>query len=170
MRGSLRRRDRRHDRNGPERWELRVCLGRDDAGRECRASRVFTGTRREAQSALGAFVTEAERGRPLRSTKTAFGEYATRWLASRAASGELAAKTLERYRGIVRDHLVPQLGAVALGRLTVTHVRNAMWAWRTGERRDRKRLVSITLPRETFSCWASHFPVRQDPSSVQTSP
>lgn len=138
MRGSLRRRDRRQDKNGPERWELRAFLGRDEQGQQHRLSRAFTGTRREAETALAAFVTEVERGRQSRSSKTPFGEYARQWLASRDAAGELAAKTLERYRGIVDHHLIPQLGAVALGRLSVGHVRKALGVWRNGGRRDRK--------------------------------
>jgi integrase len=105
MRGSLRRRDRRHSTNGPGRWELRVFAGRDDVGRPHHVHRAFRGTRREAESALAAFITDVEGGRQIRSSKTPFGEYATQWLASRDAAGELAAKTLERYGGIVRDHL-----------------------------------------------------------------
>lgn len=139
MRGSLRRRDRRHHSDGPKRWELRVFVGRDEHGRQHRLYRAFRGTRREAESALAPFITEVEGGRQTRSSKLPFGEYATQWLASREAAGELAAKTLERYRGIVRDHLVPKLGAIALARLSTAAVRRALRAWRNGVRHDRKR-------------------------------
>jgi hypothetical protein len=43
MRGSLRRRNRRQHDHGPERWELRAYLGRDEKGRERHALRAFTG-------------------------------------------------------------------------------------------------------------------------------
>jgi hypothetical protein len=138
MRGSLRRRDRRHHSDGPERWELRVFVGRDEHGRQHRLYRAFSGTRREAESALAALITDVESGRQTRSSKTPFSEYATQWLASRDA-GELAAKTLERYRGIVRDHLIPELGGIPLARISAATVRKALGAWRTAPRRDRKR-------------------------------
>jgi hypothetical protein len=92
MRGSLRRRDRRQNRYGPVRWELRAYLGRDEKGRERHASRAFAGTRREAQSALATFASETERGRRVATSRMPFGEYATQWLASHDAAGELAAK------------------------------------------------------------------------------
>ena len=138
MRGSLRRRDRRQHSGGPERWELRVYMGRDERGRERHASRVLSGTKREAQSALAAFVTETERGRQTASSKMRLADYATQWLASRHVAGELAAKTLERYRGIVRDHINPELGAFPLGRLSAAAIRKAVGVWRSSPRRDRK--------------------------------
>jgi integrase len=67
-----------------------------------------------------------------------FAEYATQWLASRDAAGELAAKTMERYRGIVRDHLIPELGGIPLARISAATVRKALGAWRNAPRRDRK--------------------------------
>jgi integrase len=132
MRGSLRRRDRRHQNAGPERWELRVFAGREQAGRQRQVHRSFTGTRREAESALAAFVSETARGRRAVSSRMQFGLYATQWLASRDAAGELAAKTIERYRGIVRDHLIPQLGGIPLARISAAAIRKALGAWRSG--------------------------------------
>jgi hypothetical protein len=63
-----------------------------------------------------------------------FGEYATQWLASRDTAGELAAKTMERYRGIVRDHLIPELGGIPLARISGATVRKALGAWRNAPR------------------------------------
>jgi integrase len=134
MRGSLRRRDRRHHNAGPERWELRVFVGRDQVGRQRHVHRSFSGTRREAESALAALVSETERGRRAVSSRMLFGEYATQWLASRDTAGELAAKTMERYRGIVRDHLIPELGGIPLARISGATVRKALGAWRNAPR------------------------------------
>ena len=108
MKGSLRRRDRRENSNaGPERWELRVFLGRDDAGRQRHAYRSFSGTKREAESALATFLTDIQRRQRPTSSKVRFGEYAKQWLAFREVAGEIEASTLQRYQGIVRDHLLP---------------------------------------------------------------
>jgi len=113
-------------------------MGRDERGRERQTSRTFSGTKREAQSALAAFVTECARGRQIRSSKVPFAEYATQWLASRESAAELEAKTLERYRGIIRDHLIPQLGSIPLGRISAGAIRSAIGAWRSLPRHDRK--------------------------------
>jgi hypothetical protein len=37
-----------------------------------------------------------------------------------------AAKTLERYRGIVRDHLIPELGGIPLARISAAKVNDRM--------------------------------------------
>jgi hypothetical protein len=70
MRGSIRRRDsRRNAANGPQRWELRVYLGRDKNGQAKQATRAFAGPKREAESALAGFVSEVERGRRARTSR-----------------------------------------------------------------------------------------------------
>ncbi len=88
-------------------WELRVYIGRDERGRERQTSRSFSGTKREAQSALAAFVTETEHRRQIVSSKMCFADHATQWLASRESAGDLEAKTFDRYHGLFRDHLIP---------------------------------------------------------------
>jgi integrase len=138
MRGSLRRRDRRHTSSGPERWELRVYLGRDERGREKQTTRVFAGSKREAESALAAFVTEIERGRRSHSSRMPFGDFAKQWIESRKTSAELATKTIERYEGILRDHILPHFGQIVLSSIAASHIRNALGAWKTGKRHDRK--------------------------------
>src|SRR5271169_6500149 len=98
MRGSIRRRDsRRSSADGPQRWELRVYLGRDKNGRAKQTTRAFAGTKREAESALAAFVSEIERGRRARTSRALFADYACQWLASRQRAKDLAVKSLERY-------------------------------------------------------------------------
>jgi integrase len=139
MRGSIRRRDRRKDSTGPERWELRVYIGRDERGRDKQASRSFTGTKREAQTELAAFLTDIQRRQRPTSSKVRFGEYVEQWLASREVASEVESSTLQRYRGIVRDHLDPHLGSVQLAKISVADVRRALGIWRTAPRRDRKK-------------------------------
>ena len=138
MRGSLRRRDQRQAADGPQRWELRVYLGRDKQGRVRQATRAFAGNKREAESALAAFVSETERGRRARTSRALFGDYARQWLDSRRRGKELAVKTLERYEGIIRDHLLPHLGGVRISSVGTPEIREALTAWRTGRRADGK--------------------------------
>jgi hypothetical protein len=63
MRGSVRPPQPPTAQRRPDRSELRAYLGRDENGRERHASRVFTGTQREAQSALAEFLKDVARGR-----------------------------------------------------------------------------------------------------------
>jgi len=141
MRGSIRRRDSRRNPDGPQRWELRVYLGRDKNGRAKQTTRVFAGTKREAESALAVFVSEIERGRRARTSRALFADYARQWLASRQRAKDLAVKSLERYEGIIRDHLVPHLGHLRISSIGTQEIREALTQWRTGRRADGKRGV-----------------------------
>src|SRR6202453_3855423 len=134
MRGSLRRRDRRQAIDGPQRWELRVYLGRDKNGRARQSTRSFAGTKREAESALAAFVSEIERGRRARTSRALFADYARQWLESRRRGKDLAVKSLERYEGIIRDHLLPHLGRTRISAIGTPEIRDALAEWRTGRR------------------------------------
>lgn len=138
MRGSLRRRDQRQSVDGSQCWELRVYLGRDKHDRVRQATRAFAGTKREAESALAAFVSETERGRRTRTSRALFGDYARQWLESRRRGKELAVKTLERYAGIIRDHLLPHLGGVRISAIGTPEIREVLAEWRTGRRADGK--------------------------------
>jgi integrase len=138
MRGSLRRRDQRHTPDGPQRWELRVYLGRDKSGRAKQSTRSFAGTKREAESALAAFVSEIERGRRARTSRALFADYARQWLESRRRGKELAVKSLERYEGIIRDHFLPHLGQLRISAIGTPEIREALAEWRTGRRADGK--------------------------------
>ena len=82
MRGHLRERS-------PGHWAIVIDVRDPATGKRKRKWHSFKGTKREAQSALAAFVTEAERGRQTASFKMRLADYATQWLASRHAAGEL---------------------------------------------------------------------------------
>jgi integrase len=56
--------------------------------------------------------------------KTTLGDYADRWISERAG---LRPRTVELYRWLLRKHLAPQIGGVALGRLSPAIVRQ----WRS---------------------------------------
>jgi integrase len=69
-------------------WDLRVYLGIDPVTRKQRsATRTVRGGRREAQRALNAIVTDAERGPSIRTNATA-GELIEAWFEH--ASGDFS--------------------------------------------------------------------------------
>jgi integrase len=125
-------------RDGAQRWELRVYVGRDPdktvrdaAGKVLRqgppvhASRVFRGGKREANKALDEFVAEVRES----EAKSVVGRTATlgklldRWLEllENPAQG-MARSTLETYRIHVDKHIRPALGGIRLDQLRVEDI------------------------------------------------
>jgi len=114
MRGHLRQR-------GKGTWELKFDLGRDPlTGKRITKYRNYKGTKREAQRELNRLLSEADSGQFVDPGKVTLGEYMRQWLDH--AETIVSAKTLERYREIVRCHIAPRIGAVQLARLKPMHL------------------------------------------------
>jgi hypothetical protein len=64
--------------------------------------------------------------------------YANEWIRSRKVAGDVAIKTVERYEGILRDHILPELEEVSINAISAAHIREVLGRWRTGSRHDRK--------------------------------
>lgn len=109
MRGHLRRRG--------EGWELRVYAGRDSStGRKRYVTRTVRGTKRQAQSALAALVTELERGQvvagPSGATVSALLEA---W--SEANADRWSPKTVAETRRFMDRVIGPELGSLPVAKL-----------------------------------------------------
>jgi integrase len=108
MKGHIRQRS-------PGRWAI-VLDSRDaETGRRKRKWHSFVGTKREAQIECSRLISEIAGGGyadPVRETLAAF---LTRWLEH--MRGQVAPRTHERYGELVRNHLVPLLGATLLSNL-----------------------------------------------------
>jgi integrase len=102
------------------RWQARY---HDRAGR--RHAQSFS-TRGDASRWLAAARADLDRGEwfdPNTGRKT-IGQYATEWLPRRRVKGRpLASRTLDRYAGILRTHIVPTLGETQLRHLDPAAVR-----------------------------------------------
>ena len=97
-------------------WELIVQLPRDESGMSARQiSRTVRGTKREAQRALAALVTEVSAGKVSAST-TLLSQLLTRWLDH--IGGQLSPTTVREYRRLVATMLEPDLGKFTLRRIT----------------------------------------------------
>jgi integrase len=143
MKGYLRTRDRRSVeskkkrlRADEQRWLLVVEAGYDLDGKRTQKYRSFTGDRAAAEQKLRAFIDEVKSGVVIDERLTV-GDYLAKWVAHKGTEG-LAARTLSRYEGIVRDYLIPTLGGVSLAKLGTAHIRDAIARWRTAKRKDRK--------------------------------
>jgi integrase len=107
MKGSIRRRG--------DSWEMRVYVGVDAVtGKRRYATRSMRGGKREAQRALAEFVTEAHRGRLVRTSATV-GELLEAWFDH--ATRDFSPTTIVETRGFIDRNLAPALGHVPLNRL-----------------------------------------------------
>jgi integrase len=105
---------------GNDSWELRVFLGTDPETHTRRyATRTVRGSKRAAQVALVELVADASHA-PLAGARSTVAGLLGEWVA--AASPNWAATTIRQVDSVVRHHLDPHLGAVAVGELTTARV------------------------------------------------
>ena len=97
-------------------WELIVQLPRDESAITARQiSRTVHCTKREAQRALAALVTDVSAGK-VSSSATLLSQLLTRWLDH--IGGQLSPTTVREYRRLVATMLEPDLGKLTLRRVT----------------------------------------------------
>ncbi|MEQ1954411.1 site-specific integrase [Mesorhizobium sp. CN2-181] len=171
MRGNITRR-------GKGSWRLKFDLGTDPAtGKRLTQYVTVRGTKKEAEAELNKRLNQIDEGTFVEKTATSVEEYARHWLKAIAPS-KAAAKTLERYGEIVDQHIVPQIGRVALQKLDGARIDEFYAHLRINGRRDGKgglapqtvqhihRLLSQIL-----SSAVKARKVRQSPmQAVQTTP
>ena len=103
-------------RRGKRSWRCKFEIGRGADGRRQTRYLTVRGTRKDAEKAMIDALKAASDGTFVDASKLTVGEYLEKWLTDYAATA-VAAKTFERYAEIVRIHLVPGLGAIALKNL-----------------------------------------------------
>jgi integrase len=116
MRGSL------NEWGGPGsgKWKLRVYTGRNGRNRPTYLSRNFTGTRRQAESALSKLVADVERRHATTNHGGSVGDLLTRWLAD--IEPTRSPGTMREHRRSVERNILPAIGSVRLDRLTARHL------------------------------------------------
>jgi integrase len=93
-------------------WEARIDAGRDPVTQRRRQiSRSVKGSKREAQKVLNEMASEADRGR-FTGTSATFGELCDGWLA--LAKPGLSPVTIRNYENLLKNHIIPTFGDVAL--------------------------------------------------------
>lgn len=115
MQGHIRKR-------GKNSWTVVIDAGRDPiTGKRRQQRRSVQGIRRDAEALLVQLLHQRDSGIDAPPGKLTAGEYLQRWLED-YAKGNTAPRTYERYQQIVRQHLVPALGAIPLARLRPQHI------------------------------------------------
>ena len=110
------------------RWEGAVHMGYEN-GRRVRKF-VIAETRAEANAKLAPLLKARDERRPVPDQRTKLGPFLRQWL-DEVAKPTVRASTFSSYDGIVRLHLVPDLGRIALAKLTPTDVQRLLNAKRT---------------------------------------
>jgi integrase len=101
-------------------WEIAVDAGRDPiTGRRIRVVRGVHGGKRDAERALNQLVTDVSSGRATASTATV-ADLLDRWLDN--VGSTLSPRTLQGYRRVVAQRLIPALGATKLTKLSAAHL------------------------------------------------
>ena len=105
---------------GSGKWKLRVYTGRDSRNRPTYLSRNFTGTRRQAESALSKLVADVERRQVTTNHGGSVGDLLARWLADIEPTRSLG--TMREHRRSIERNILPVIGSLRLDRLTARHL------------------------------------------------
>jgi integrase len=121
----------------PGSWELRYSFSTDPAtGKRRTATATVRGDRKAAERELRRLLRMLDDGSHVDPTRMTVREWLTTWLA--AVREEVSPKTHERYSEIVKNFLVPELGALPITKLTPAYIQVAYTKWATEGRRDGK--------------------------------
>lgn len=117
MRGSLVKR-------GAASWTIIMELPRENGKRRQQWVAV-KGSKREAEAKLTELLAQLDGGRPIPRGRLTVGDWLAQWL-SRDIKPYKAAKTHDRYAGIVEKHLLPNIGHIRLVDLSPGHVKDLL--------------------------------------------
>jgi len=98
-----------------QRWQAVVELGRDERGKRVQIFRDAK-TKKAARQILQKLLRELDDGTYIAPSDLTVAEYLESWLAD-VVRHQVGARTHDRYKGIVRKHLIPRLGSVKLSAL-----------------------------------------------------
>jgi integrase len=111
----------------PGTWYLRVEMPIAADGKRNRRREAFRGTKAEAQRRLREVLRDVESG-GLSAERLTVADIAGRWLT--AIEHRVGTRTYLRYRQIVRDFVVADVGSLRLDALRPAHVESALATWR----------------------------------------
>jgi integrase len=100
-------------------WRLRYDLPPDAFGARQRRSATFKGTRKEAESQAAQLLATIANGVDIDPSKVTIADHLRAWL---GGPHGLSAKTVERYRDLGEQQVIPFLGGLTLQKLRPAHV------------------------------------------------
>lgn len=120
----------RIEKRGRNSYRLIVYVGYDGDGKQIRHTRTVKvdaktekAQWKEAEKALALFQAEVEKGQYFGTENMTFKEFVNRWLKDYAeVDGNLAPKTLYRYKEILNSRIIPALGHMKLSQIKPMHL------------------------------------------------
>jgi integrase len=106
---------------GESTWRLHAFIGLDSNGHRRYGSKTFHGTKKQAEMALAAFVTDVakDRNATVAAEPITVSQTLTKWLDSKKA--QLSPATTDRYKVAIK-HVDPLLGSMKVARLRPHHI------------------------------------------------
>jgi integrase len=150
MRGSISKRG--------DAWRIRVYVGRDrHTGAKRWACRTVRGTRREAEQACAALVTEIGAGFHSEADRTV-ADLLARWMA--LIGPDLSPSTLRDYRSAIDRHITPALGSTKLAKVRASDLDDWYRALPLGPARVRRvhNILSAAFDQAVRWQWVAHNP------------
>ena len=109
-------------KRGKNSYSLAVSMGKDGTTGKYKYQWVSVkGTKKEAEKRLAELLHQIDNGTFIKPGKTTLAEYLEKWLRDYAMPN-LSPRGFERYTGIIRQHLVPELGGIVLTQLRPEHL------------------------------------------------
>ena len=119
-------------------WTIVIDVGRDpQTGDRKQHWYTVQGTKKDAESKLTELIHSLNKGSYIKLARITVAEYLEQWLQGYVATNT-APRTRERYQEIVRVHLVPALGSLALSALQPQHIQRYYATALDSGRRDGK--------------------------------
>ncbi len=117
VKGSRKGKQRRQGQiisRGPNKWLVRVFLGRSDStGKRKYFTKVIPGTRKDAQNYLNGKLREVALGTFIETCNDSLDGYLDKWLIN-AAKPRLKERTYNDYTDVLRRHVRSELGSIKL--------------------------------------------------------
>lgn len=128
------------EKRGENKYRLTVSGGFDCDGKRIKYRKTITAkSEREAKKMLAIFVTEIEKGEYVDTKKMTFKELCDKWHEDYAIHN-LEAKTLARYKELLKFNILPAIGRLKLEQIKPMHLLDLYTAMtKDGARRDGKK-------------------------------
>ncbi|MEK6578881.1 MAG: tyrosine-type recombinase/integrase [Bdellovibrionota bacterium] len=122
-------------------WLLKYDIGRDPVtGKRQTKYKTVRGTKRDAEAELRKLLNSVEDGLHVNPRKINLADWIEAWLED-YAEPTVSAKTFERYRDLLRLHVIPHFGHCPLQKLTGAHIQSLYTKLRTEGRRNKRRVA-----------------------------
>ncbi|MDR5727951.1 MAG: site-specific integrase [Terriglobia bacterium] len=107
-------------RRGMSSWRLKFDVGRAASGKRQIRYLTVRGKRRDAERELAKHLTAFHQGTSVEPSNITVTEYIRGWL----DTADVSPKTLERYRQLAEQQIIPHLGAHTLQKLRPVHIQD----------------------------------------------